>query len=119
MSQKQNKHTKKKGNKEVESIGKQWGLMWLKVLFVLSEPELVHLLSDVHRWLLHSKELDQINVLDNKTICPAASFKSLITRLKGESAKLALIARKTTLEFFFVVLAKYLNCYTPLTDFCS
>ncbi len=56
---------------------KQWGLKWLKVLFVLwlsgQHPDSsVSVVSDSDHWLLHSKELDQINVL-NKS-CSTVSF---------------------------------------------
>lgn len=56
---------------------KQWGLKWLKVLFVLwlsgQHPDSsFSVVSDSDHWLLHSKELDRINVLSKS--CSAFSF---------------------------------------------
>lgn len=64
------KEVKKKEKKKKE-MEKQWGLKWLKVLFVLwlsgQHPDSsVSVVSDSDHWLLHSKELDQINVLSKK-----------------------------------------------------
>ena len=77
LSQIQKKKTRKdtrklkKKEKKKKEMEKQWGLKWLKVLFVLwlsgQHPDSsVSVVSDSDHWLLHSKELDQINVLSKK-----------------------------------------------------
>lgn len=63
-----NLEKERKWGSKKKNIGKQWGLTWLIVLFVLwlsgqHSDSSVSVVSDSPHWLLHSKELDQINVL--------------------------------------------------------